>query len=231
MSEIQKSYIGCILIALLILGNTVINNVTLSKFVDDKLKVLLEAIDDLKILTDDNRSRLEKKIFDCNKCSDIKINVDSKSFAKLLLLTTKMQNSLLNETKFDNQFHAIKPLIVGLTNHEIEDAVNELTNIKEVCTIVELQSFFEKIVNDIYYEEKNLAGKIISNWVKIKKKNDSLRSKWTDIRELIDENDWRGIDNISKNLTNSQFKLWVNKLNNFVLAYRNILVIHNYLTS
>jgi len=138
-----------------------------------------------------------------------------------------MKNSLLQEIKFDSQISIIQPLVLDLNDQDIENAVNKLEGIKEINTIYELKSSFEKAVDATNYNNSTLFKKITSNWIKIKNKNDPLRVKWIKIEDAINSHDWHSIDTIVSTLTHSEFKPWINKLNNSILAYKNISIIYD----
>ncbi|VVC31023.1 Hypothetical protein CINCED_3A002981 [Cinara cedri] len=140
-----------------------------------------------------------------------------------------MNNSLLQEIKFDNQIPAIQTLVLDLNDRDIENAVNRLEGIKEINTIYELKLSFEKAVDATNYSNSTLFKKITSNWIKIKNKNDPLRVKWIKIENAITSRDWHSIETTVSTLTQSEFKPWINKLNNSILAYKNISIILDHL--
>lgn len=234
MNDIQKNNIGWFLIVLLIISHIVINNVIFLRInkheCEDNAK---EITDNFKALLSDNQFRLEKKILDLKKSLYISHNQTGdcdlrfKNLTKLLLSVIKMKNSLLQEIKFDNQIPTIQPLVLDLNDQDIENAVNKLEGIKEINTIYELKSSFEKAVDASRYNNSTLFKKITSNWIKIKNKNDPLRVKWIKIEDAINSHDWRSIDTVVSTLTHSEFKPWINKLNNSILAYKNISIILN----
>jgi hypothetical protein len=71
--------------------------------------------------------------------------------------------------------------------------------------------------------------KIISNWIRIQDKNDTLRAKFAEIEESINDNDWQNITVTVSNLTHSEFKPWLNKLNGFIVASKNISTMYHHL--
>ncbi|OJH32163.1 hypothetical protein Wxf_02507 [Wolbachia endosymbiont of Armadillidium vulgare] len=181
-----------------------------------------------------NQFKVEKKIFDLKRnlhtqCEQGDGSSRHKNLAKLLLLVVKMRNSLLQETKFDNHINSIKPLVSELDDPEIENAVNELENLKEVDTLHGLKLSFEKNIAVIDYNKSTLFKKIISNWMKIKDKNDPLRAKFIEIEESISDNDWQSIETIISDLTYPEFKPWLNKLNGFIVAFKNTSTIYHHL--
>lgn len=239
MNNIQKNHIGWLLIVLIVIIHVAVNNIVFLRInkqeSENNINALSEIIDDFKVLLDNNQSRLEKKIFDFKKSLHIQYNqadncdLRYKNLAKLLLSVVKMKNSLLKEAKFDNQIPIIKTLVSDLNDQDIENALNELESIQKIDTINELKVSFEKAVDAVEYSNSTLFKKFISNWIKIKNKNDLLRVKWSEVEDSINAYDWHSMNNTISNLTHSEFKLWVTKLNNFVSAYRNILIIYNHL--
>ncbi|WCR58219.1 hypothetical protein [Wolbachia endosymbiont of Ctenocephalides felis wCfeJ] len=238
MNDIQRQCIGWFLIALLFASYIAINNIVFLKVnrqeSGNNIKTLTENIDELRMLLEVNQSRIEKKIFDLKRslhtqCEQSDGNLRQKNLAKLLLLVVKMKNSLLQEAKFDNHINAIKPLISELDDPEVENALNELENLKEIDTLPELKLSFEKTIDTINYNKSTLFQKVISNWVKIKDKNDPLRIKLAEIEESINDNDWQSIATIAGDLTHQEFKPWLNKLNCFTAASKNISTIYYYL--
>uniref|UniRef100_A0A1B0FE29 F-ATPase gamma subunit n=1 Tax=Glossina morsitans morsitans TaxID=37546 RepID=A0A1B0FE29_GLOMM len=166
-------------------------------------------MDEFRMLLEVNQSRIEKKIFDLKRsqhtqCEQGDNNSRCKNLAKLLLLVVKMKNSLLREAKFDNHINSIKPLISELDDPEIENAVDELENLKEINTLHELKLSFEKLL-------------ILSITTKVDDRNDPLRVKFAEIEESINDNDWQNITVTVSNLTHSEFKPWLNKLNGFIV--------------
>nr|WP_255453546.1 hypothetical protein [Wolbachia endosymbiont of Atemnus politus] len=228
-------YIGWALIVLLFASYITINNVVFLKInQENNVKVLTENIDDLKMLLEVNQSRIEKKIFDLKRslhtqCTQGDGSSSHKNIAKLLLLMVKMKNSLLQEAKFDNHINAIKPLISELDDPEVENSVSELEKLKEVDTLCELKLFFEKTIDTIDYNKSTLFQKVISKWVKIKDKNDPLRVKLVEIEESINDNDWKSIATTVGDLTHPEFKQWLNKLNGFIVASKNISTVYHHL--
>lgn len=238
MNDTQQKYIGWFLIILLFASYITINNIVFLKInqqkSDDNIKVLTENIDELKMVLEVNQSRTEKRIFDLKRsqhtqCEQGDNNSRCKNLVKLLLLVVKMKNSLLREAKFDNHINSIKPLISELDDLEIENAMNELENLKEINTLHELKLSFEKTINTIYYNKSTLSKKIISNWIKVDDRNDPLRIKFAEIEESINDNDWQNITVTVSNLTHSEFKPWLNKLNVFIAASKNISTIYHHL--
>ncbi|NSM56969.1 hypothetical protein HET73_06635 [Wolbachia endosymbiont of Atemnus politus] len=238
MNDIQRQYIGWALIVLLFASYITINNIVFLKINQresgNNIKVLTENIDDLKMLLEVNQSRIEKKIFDLKRslhtqCEQGDGSSRHKNLAKLLLFVIKMKNSLLQEAKFDNHINAMKPLISELDDPEIENAVSELENLKEVDTLRELKFSFEKTIDTVDYNKSTLFQKVISNWVKIKDKNDPLRVKLAEIEESINDNDWQSIATTVGDLTHPEFKQWINKLNGFIVASKNISIIYHHL--
>ncbi|WP_374698914.1 hypothetical protein [Wolbachia endosymbiont (group B) of Limnophora tigrina] len=238
MNDTQQKYIGWFLIILLFASYITINNIVFLKInqqeSDDNIKVLMENIDELKMLLEVNQSRTEKRIYDLKRsqhtqCEQGDNNSRCKNLAKLLLLVVKMKDSLLQEAKFDNHINSIKPLISELDDPEIENAMNELENLKEVDTLRELKLSFEKTIAVINYNKSTLSKKIISNWIRIQDKNDPLRAKFAEIEESINDNDWQNITVTVSNLTHSEFKPWLNKLNGFIVASKNISTIYHHL--
>ncbi|WP_265043564.1 hypothetical protein [Wolbachia endosymbiont (group A) of Scambus nigricans] len=238
MNDTQQKYIGWFLIVLLFTSYITINNIIFLKMnqqeSDDSIKVLTENIDELKMLLEVNQSRMEKRIFDLKRsqhaqCEQGDNNSRCKNLAKLLLLVIKMKNSLLREAKFDNHINSIKPLISELDDPEIENAVDELENLKEINTLHELKLSFEKTIDTIYYNKSTLSKKIISNWVKVDDRNDPLRVKFAEVEESINDNDWQSIATTIGDLTYPEFKPWLNKLNGFIVASKNISTIYHHL--
>ncbi|WP_265021840.1 hypothetical protein [Wolbachia endosymbiont (group A) of Icerya purchasi] len=238
MNNTQQKYIGWFLIVLLFTGYITINNINFLKInqqeSENNVKALTENMDEFRMLLEVNQSRIEKKIFDLKRsqhtqCEQGDNNSRCKNLAKLLLLVVKMKNSLLREAKFDNHINSIKPLISELDDPEIENAVNELESLKEVDTLRELKLSFEKTIAVINYNKSTLSKKIISNWIRIQNKNDPLRAKFPEIEESINDNDWQNITVTASNLTHSEFKPWLNKLNGFIVASKNISTIYHHL--
>ncbi len=238
MNDIQRQYISWFLIMVLGVTYIMINSIIFLKMNqrenESNIKSLAESIDELKMLLDVNQSRIEKKIFELKKnlltqCEQDNGSSRHKNIAKLLLLVVKMKNSLLKKEKLDDYVNAVRPLILELDDPELENALSELGGLKEVSTLHELRSSFEKIIDAINYNKSMLFQKIISNWVKIKDKNDPLMMKLVEIEELINDNDWQGITTVVGNLTHPEFKPWLNRLNSFIIAYRNISIIYRYL--
>ncbi len=238
MNDTQQKYIGWFLIILLFASYITINNIVFFKISqqesDDSIKVLTENIDELKMLLEVNQSRTEKRIFDLKRsqhtqCEQGDNNSRCKNLAKLLLLVVKMKNSLLREAKFDNHINSIKSLISELDDPEIENAMNELENLKEINTLHELKLSFEKTIDTIDYNKSTLSKKIISNWIKVDDRNDPLRVKFAEIEESINDNDWQSIATTVKDLTHSEFKPWLNKLNDLIVASKNISTIYHHL--
>ncbi|MGL9718257.1 MAG: hypothetical protein ACR5K9_06290 [Wolbachia sp.] len=235
MSDIQRQYIGWLLIVLLFASYITINNVVFLKInQQESKKILTENIDELRMLLEVNQSRIEKKIFDLKRslytqCEQGDGSLKHKNLAKLLLLVVKMKDSLLQEAKFDNHVNAIKPLISELDDPEVENAVSELENLKEIDTLRELKSSFEKTIDTINYNKSTLFQKVISSWVKIKDKNDPLRVKLAEIEESINDNDWQSIATTIGDLTHPEFKQWLSKLNGFIVASKNISIIYHHL--
>ncbi|NUY39266.1 hypothetical protein GO684_00735 [Wolbachia endosymbiont of Litomosoides brasiliensis] len=239
MNNTQQKCIGWFLIVLLFASYITINNIVFLKANqqegENKIKVLMGNIDELRMLLEINQSKIEKKIFDfkrslltqCEQIGDGSTRY--KNLAKLLLLVVKMKNSLLQEAKFNNHINSIKPLILELDDPEIENAVNELEGLKEIDTLHELSLSFEKTIAIINYNKGTLFQKIISNWVKIRVKNDPLRAKFTEIEESVNDNDWQSVTATVSSLTNPEFKLWLNKLNGFIVASKNISIIYYHL--
>ncbi|WP_353270224.1 hypothetical protein [Wolbachia endosymbiont (group A) of Myopa testacea] len=238
MNDTQQKYIGWFLIVLLFTGYITINNIIFLKISqqesEDNINVLTEKIDEFRMSLEVNQSRVEKKIFDLKRvlhtqCEQGDGSSRYKNLARLLLLVVKMKNSLLREAKFDNHINSIKPLISELDDPEIENAVNELESLKEVDTLRELKLSFEKTIAVINYNKSTLSKKIISNWIRIQDKNDPLRAKFAEIEESINDNDWQNITVTVSNLTHSEFKPWLNKLNGFIVASKNISTIYHHL--
>ncbi|MDR0773441.1 MAG: hypothetical protein LBE46_03935 [Wolbachia pipientis] len=238
MNDTQQKYIGWFLIVLLFTGYITINNIIFLKIIqqesEDNINVLTEEIDEFRMSLEVNQSRVEKKIFDLKRglhtqCEQGDGSSRHKNLARLLLLVVKMKNSLLREAKFDNHINSIKPLISELDDPEIENAVNELESLKEVDTLRELKLSFEKTIAVINYNKSTLSKKIISNWIRIQDKNDPLRAKFAEIEESINDNDWQNITVTVSNLTHSEFKPWLNKLNSFIVASKNISTIYHHL--
>ncbi len=238
MNDTQQKYIGWFLIVLLFTGYITINNIIFLKIIqqesEDNINVLTEKIDEFRMSLEVNQSRVEKKIFDLKRvlhtqCEQGDGNSRHKNLARLLLLVVKMKNSLLREAKFDNHINSIKPLISELDDPEIENAVNELESLKEVDTLRELKLSFEKTIAVINYNKSTLSKKIIPNWIRIQDKNDPLRAKFAEIEESIKDNDWQNITVTVNNLTHSEFKPWLNKLNGFIVASKNISTIYHHL--
>ncbi|MBC6686099.1 hypothetical protein H9I48_02445 [Wolbachia pipientis] len=238
MNDTQQKCISWFLIVLLFASYITINNIVFLKISQqeskDNINVLTEKIDEFRMSLEVNQSRVEKKIFDLKRglhtqCEQGDGSPRHKNLARLLLLVVKMKNSLLREAKFDNHINSIKPLISELDDPEIENAVNELESLKEVDTLRELKLSFEKTIAVINYNKSTLSKKIISNWIRIQDKNDPLRAKFAEIEESINDNDWQNITVTVSNLTHSEFKPWLNKLNGFIVASKNISTIYHHL--
>lgn len=186
------------------------------------------------MLLEVNQSRIEKKMFELKRnlhtqCEQGGGSSRHKNLAKLLLLVIKMKNSLLQEARFDNHINSIKPLISELDDPEIENAVSELESLKEVNTLHELKLSFEKTIAVIDYNKSTFFKRIISNWIKVKDKNDPLRVKLAEIEESINDNDWQGIATTIGDLTHPEFKPWFSELNGFIVASKNISIIYHHL--
>lgn len=238
MNDTQQKYIGWFLIVLLFVSYITINNIVFLKInqqeSEDNIKVLMENIDELKMLLEVNQSRIEKKMFELKRnlhtqCEQGDGSSRHKNLAKLLLLVVKMKNSLLQEARFDNHINSIKPLISELDDPEIENAVGELESLKEVSTLHELKLSFEKTIAVIDYNKSTFFKRIISNWIKVKDKNDPLRVKLAEIEESINDNDWQSIATTIGDLTHPEFKPWLSKLNGFIVASKNISIIYHHL--
>lgn len=238
MNDTQQKYIGWFLIVLLFVSYATINNIIFLKVnqqeSEGSINVLTEKIDELKMLLEVNQSRVEKRIFDLKRnlhtqCEQGDGTSRHKNLAKLLLIVMEMKNSLLREVRFDNQINSIKPLISELDDPEIENAVNALESLKEVNTLHELKLSFESTIAVINYNKSTLFKKIISNWIKIDDQNDPLRLKLTEIEESINDNDWQSIATTIGDLTHPEFKLWLNKLNDFIVASKNTSTIYHHL--
>ncbi|MDG7057232.1 MAG: hypothetical protein LKM43_03740 [Wolbachia endosymbiont of Penenirmus auritus] len=238
MNETQQKCIGWFLIMLLFVSYITINNIVFLKInqqeSEDNIKVLTENIDELKMLLEVNQSRIEKKMFELKRslhtqCEQGDGSSRHKNLAKLLLLVVKMKNSLLQEARFDNHINSIKPLISELDYPEIENAVSELESLKEVDTLHELKLSFEKTIAVIDYNKSTFFKRIISNWIKVKDKNDPLRVKLAEIEESINDNDWQSIATTIGDLTHPEFKPWLSKLNGFIVASKNISIIYHHL--
>ncbi|WP_343288625.1 hypothetical protein [Wolbachia endosymbiont of Encarsia formosa] len=238
MNDTWKKCIGWSLIILLFVSYIAINDIIFFKInqqeSEGSMNVLTEKIDELRTLLEVNQSRVEKRIFDLKRnlhtqCEQGDGSLRHKNLAKLLLLVIKMKNSLLREVKFDNHINSIKPLISELDDPEIENAVSELENLKEVDTLHELKLSFEKNVTVINCNKSNLFKKIISNWIKIDDRSDPLRLKLAEIEELISDNDWQSIATTIGDLTHPEFKPWLNKLNDFIVAFKNTSIIYRHL--
>ncbi|MCM1002660.1 hypothetical protein, partial [Wolbachia pipientis] len=196
MNDTQQKCIGWFLIVLLFVSYITINNIVFLKInqqeSENNIKVLTENIDELKMLLEVNQSRIEKKMFELKRnlhtqCEQGDGSSRHKNLAKLLLLVVKMKNSLLQEARFDNHINSIKPLISELDDPEIENAVSELESLKEVDTLYELKLSFEKTIAVIDYNKSTFFKRIISNWIKVKDKNDPLRVKLAEIEESIND--------------------------------------------
>lgn len=201
---------------------------------EDNIKVLTGNIDELKMLLEVNQSRIEKKMFELKRNLHTQCEQDDgsprhKNLAKLLLLVVKMKNSLLQEARFDNHINSIKPLISELDDPEIENAVSEVESLKEVDTLHELKLSFEKTIAVIDYNKSTFFKRVISNWIKVKDKNDPLRVKLAEIEESINDNDWQSIATTIGDLTHPEFKPWLSKLNGFIVASNNISIIYHHL--
>ncbi|MDD9331918.1 MAG: hypothetical protein PV340_04850 [Wolbachia sp.] len=239
MNDTQQNYTGWFLIMLLIVGYVTVNNMIFSKInkqeSENNIRTLSESLDEFKMLLEVNQSRLEKKMFDfkrslhtqCDQTGDGSSRY--KNLAKLLLLVTKMKNSLTQGKKFINHISEIKPLILELDDQDIDNAVNELEYLKEIDTLYGIKVSFERIIDTVNYNNSRLFRKIISNWIKVKNKSDPLRVKFAEIEDSILENDLQGIASSASSLTYQEFKPWLNKLNNFVVASQNISIIYNHL--
>lgn len=223
---------------LLFVSYITINNIVFLKInqqeSEDNIKVLTENIDELKMLLEVNQSRIEKKMFELKRnlhtqCEQGDGSLRHKNLAKLLLLVVKMKSSLLQEARFDNHINSIKPLISELDDPEIENAVSELESLKEVNTLHELKLSFEKTIAVIDYNKSTFFKRIISNWIKVKDKNDPLRVKLAEIEESINDNDWQSIATTIGDLTHPEFKPWLSKLNGFIAASKNISIIYHHL--
>ncbi|WP_341818471.1 hypothetical protein [Wolbachia endosymbiont (group B) of Ennomos erosarius] len=238
MNDTQQKYIGWFLIVLLFTGYIAINNIIFFKInqqeSENNVKILMEGMDELRMLLEVNQSRTEKRIFDLKRsqhtqCEQGDNNSRCKNLAKLLLLVVKMKDSLLREAKFDNHINSIKPLISELDDPEIENAMNELENVKEINTLHELKLSFEKTIAVINYNKSTLLKKIISNWIKVDDRNDPLRVKFAEIEESINDNDWQSIATTIGDLAHPEFKPWLNKLNGLIVASKNISTIYHHL--
>jgi len=238
MNDTQQKCIGWFLIVLLFVSYITINNIVFLKInqqeSEDNIKVLTENIDELKMLLEVNQSRIEKKMFELKRnlrtqCEQGDGSSRHKNLAKLLLLVVKMKSSLLQEARFDNHINSIKPLISEFDDPEIENAVSELESLKEVNTLHELKLSFEKTIAVIDYNKSTFFKRIISNWIKVKDKNDPLRVKLAEIEESINDNDWQSIATAISDLTHPEFKPWLNKLNGFIVASKNISIIYHHL--
>ncbi|MDR1139707.1 MAG: hypothetical protein LBJ80_01510 [Rickettsiales bacterium] len=238
MNDTQQKCIGWFLIMLLFVSYITINNIVFLKInqqeSEDNIKVLTENIDELKMLLEVNQSRIEKKMFELKRnlhtqCEQGDGSLRHKNLAKLLLLVVKMKSSLLQEARFDNHINSIKPLISELDDPEIENAVSELESLKEVNTLHELKLSFEKTIAVIDYNKSTFFKRIISNWIKVKDKNDPLRVKLAEIEESINDNDWQSIATTIGDLTHPEFKPWLSKLNGFIAASKNISIIYHHL--
>ncbi|NUX00988.1 hypothetical protein GO685_00355 [Wolbachia endosymbiont of Madathamugadia hiepei] len=238
MNDTQQKCIGWFLIVLLFVSYITINNIVFLKInqqeSEDNIKVLTENMDELKMLLEVNQSRIEKKMFELKRnlhtqCEQGDGSSRHKNLAKLLLLVIQMKNSLLQEARFDNHINSIKPLISELDDPEIENAVSELESLKEVNTLYELKLSFEKTTAVIDYNKSTFFKRIISNWIKVKDKNDPLRVKLAEIEESINDNDWQGIATTIGDLTHPEFKPWISKLNGFIVASKNISIIYHHL--
>ncbi|MDR2547889.1 MAG: hypothetical protein LBC34_00030 [Rickettsiales bacterium] len=238
MNDTQQKCIGWFLIVLLFVSYITINNIVFLKInqqeSEDNIKVLMENIGELKMLLEVNQSRIEKKMFELKRnlhtqCEQSDGSSRHKNLAKLLLLVVKMKNSLLQEARFDNHINSIKPLISELDDPEIDNAVSELESLKEVNTLYELKLPFEKTIAVIDYNKSTFFKRIISNWIKVKDKNDPLRVKLAEIEESINDNDWQSIVTTIGDLTHPEFKPWLSKLNGFIVASKNISIIYHHL--
>ncbi len=238
MNDTQQKCIGWFLIVLLFVSYITINNIVFLKInqqeSEDNIKVLTENIDELKMLLEVNQSRIEKKMFELKRnlhtqCEQGDGSSRHKNLAKLLLLVIKMKNSLLQEARFDNHINSRKPLISELDDPEIENAVSELESLKEINTLHELKLSFEKTIAVIDYNKSTFFKRIISNWIKVKDKNDPLRVKLAEIEESINDNDWQSIATTIGDLTHPEFKPWLSKLNGFIVASKNISIIYHHL--
>ncbi|WP_425386394.1 hypothetical protein [Wolbachia endosymbiont (group A) of Barypeithes pellucidus] len=238
MNDTQQKYIGWFLIVLLFTGYIAINNIIFFKInqqeSENNVKILMEGMDELRMLLEVNQSRTEKRIFDLKRsqhtqCEQGDNNSRCKNLAKLLLLVVKMKDSLLREAKFDNHINSIKPLISELDDPEIENAMSELENVKEINTLHELKLSFEKTIAVINYNKSTLLKKIISNWIKVDDRNDPLRVKFAKIEESINDNDWQSIATTIGDLAHPEFKPWLNKLNGLIVASKNISTIYHHL--
>ncbi len=238
MNDTQQKCIGWFLIVLLFVSYITINNIVFLKInqqeSENNIKVLTENIDELKMLLEVNQSRIEKKMFELKRnlhtqCEQGDGSSRHKNLAKLLLLVVKMKNSLLQEARFDNHINSIKPLISELDDPEIENAVSELESLKEVDTLYELKLSFEKTIAVIDYNKSTFFKRIISNWIKVKDKNDPLRVKLAEIEESINDNDWQSTATTIGDLTHPEFKPWLSKLNGFIVASKNISIIYHHL--
>ncbi len=239
MNSTWQKCIGWFLIALLFASYITINNIVFLKVnqqeSENNIEALTGNIDELRALLEINQSRIEKKIFDfkrslhtqCEQIGDGSARY--RNLAKLLLLVVKMKNSLLQEAKFDNYINSMKPLISELDDPEIENAVNELESLEEINTLRELNLSFEKTIAIINYNKGTLFQKIISNWVKIRDKNDPLRTKFAEIEKLVNDNDWQSVAAAVGSLINPEFKPWLNRLNSFIVASKNISIIYHHL--
>ncbi|MCA4775163.1 hypothetical protein IHO40_03515 [Wolbachia endosymbiont of Mansonella ozzardi] len=238
MNDIQQKCIGWFLIVLLLVSYITINNIVFLKINQQEseanIKALMENIDELKMLLEVNQSRIEKKMFELKRNLHTQYEQGDgssghKNLAKLLLFVAKMKNSLLQEARFDNHVNSIKPLISELDDPEIENAVSELENLKEINTLHELKLSFEKTIAVIDYNRSTFFKRIISNLIKVKDKNDPLRAKLAEIEESINDNDWQSIATTIGNLTHPEFNPWLNKLNGFIVASKNISIIYHHL--
>ncbi|WP_168463808.1 hypothetical protein [Wolbachia endosymbiont of Ctenocephalides felis wCfeT] len=237
MSETQKKSLAWLLIVLLLASYITVSNIIFFRMNqqenENNVQALSESMNEFKMLFDMNQSRIEKKIHELkrsmhNQCEQTG-DGSSRNLAKLMLHVVKMKNSLLKDEKFNNHINTIKPLVSELDDSEIENAVNELENLKEISTLHELKFSFEKTIDTLRYCNSTLFQKAISNWVKIENKNDPLRVKFSEIEESINDNDWQNIASTVSDLTYPEFKPWLNKLNDFTKASQNISTIYHHL--
>lgn len=239
MNDTQQKNIAWFLIILLFTGYITVNNIIFLRMNqqenENNMKALSEGMDEFRMLLEVNQSRIEKKIFDLKRSMHTQCDQTGdgssryKNLAKLLLHVIKMKNSLLQGETFDNHINTIKPLISEFDDPEIENAINKLENLKEINTLYELKLSFEKIVDNINYSQSTMFQKIISSWVKIKNKNNPLIIKFAEIEESINDKDWQSASAEVSNLTHPEFKPWINKLNGFILASKNISTIYDHL--
>ncbi|OEY86621.1 hypothetical protein BIY23_02875 [Wolbachia pipientis] len=223
MNDNQKNYIAWFVIILLAFSCNFlkINNQNDTKALFDKIEILIK----------NNQVKLERKIAEFRRSLPTEPKeIKCKNLAKSLLLIVQMNNKLLNDVKFSdfrNYVNEIKLLTLECDSTEIENALHILENIEEIDTLNEVKLSFEHAIDRVHNNEYSLFKKIVSNWIKIHHKNDSMRTQWIEIEKLINIGNWQDVDIIIKNFTNPEFKPWVRKICNLIIVLENISIVYN----